>query len=154
MRNNKNHIDSELDNNNQVLFDIKMHKKHTKDLGLDIPNDYFSKSKTAILEKVSKQKEARFKMFSRDRIMWSVAATIVLIFALKVFMPNGLLSIDKIPTIVSDSIELLKNNNLAFSELDENNILITSLFVEDTEIDEFVTDYVLDELVYEEVLPN
>ena len=154
MKKTNSHIDSKFETDNQISFDSKMHEIHSEELGFKIPEDYFSKSKSDILEKVSKQKGGRFTIFSRERIIWSVAATIAIIFALTFFKPNALPSIDEIPAIVSDTIEHLQNNNLAQGEPMENDILITSLFVPDNEIDEFVDNYVLEELVYEEVLSN
>ena len=147
-------MDSKLKDKDQDLFDLKMHEMHSKELGLSTPKDYFSKSKIDILEKVSNEKGKRLHIFSSGKIVWSIAATIAIFFALTVFKPNLFPSIDKIPTIVSDSIDLLKNNGLAQEEPVENEMLITSLFVSDNEIDEFVDNYVLEELVYEEVLPN
>jgi len=131
-----------------------MHEMHSEELGFQVPEDYFSKSKFEILEKVTNQKEQRFNIFSRKRIVWSVAATIAIILALTVFKPNALPAIDEIPAIVSDTIDNLKNDGLAQDELEENDILITSLFISDNEIDEFVDDYVFEELVYEEVMAN
>ena len=154
MKKTNNHIDSKLQTDNQISFDSKMHNIHSEELGLKMPEDYFSKSKSDILEKVSNQKGVRFTIFSRERIIWSVAASIAIIFALTVFKPNALPSIDDIPAIVSDTIEHLQNNNLAQGEPMENDILITSLFVPDNEIDEFVDNYVLEELVFEEVRSN
>ncbi len=154
MKKINNQIDSKFETDNQISFDSKMHEIHSEELGLKTPEDYFSKSKSEILEKVSKQKGVGFTIFSKERIIWSVAATIAIIFALTVFKPNVLPVIDEIPAIVSDTIDHLKNNNLAQGELMENDILITSLFVPDNEIDEFVNNYVLEELVYEEVLSN
>lgn len=147
-------MDSKLETGSQISFDSKMHEMHSEELGLKTPENYFSKSKSEILEKVSNQKKVRFNIFSRERIIWSVAATIAIILALTVFKPNALPSMDKIPAIVSDTIDHIKNDGLANNELEENDILITSLFVSDNEIDEFVDDYVLEELVYEEVLSN
>lgn len=147
-------MDSKLETGSQTSFDSKMHEMHSEELGLKTPENYFSKSKSDILEKISNQKRVRFNIFSRERIIWSVAATIAIFVALTVFKPNALPSIDKIPAIVSDTIDKLKTNSLANNELKENDILISSLFVSDNEIDEFVNDYVLEELVYEEVMAN
>ena len=147
-------MDSKLETGSQTSFDSKMHEMHSEELGFQVPEDYFSKSKMEILEKVSNQKEHRFNIFSRKRIVLSAAATIAIIVALTVFKPNELPSMDKIPAIVSDTIDNLKNDGLAQVEPEENDILITSLFVADNEIDEFVDNYVLEELVYEEVLAN
>lgn len=147
-------MDSKLETGSQISFDSKMHEMHSEELGLKTPENYFSKSKSEILEKVSNQKRVRFNIFSRERIIWSVAATIAIILALSVFKPNALPAMDEIPAIVSDTIDHIQNNDLAQGELEEDDILISSLFVSDTEIDEFVDDYVLEELVYEEVLSN
>ncbi|MFO7674305.1 MAG: hypothetical protein R6V74_11405 [Lutibacter sp.] len=147
-------MDSKLEKGSQTKFDSQMHKMHSSALGFQVPEDYFSKSKMEILEKVSNQKEQRFNIFSRKRIFWAAAATIAIIFAVSVFKPNVLPSFNNVPEIVSDTIDQLQNNNLAQGEFKEDDILITSLFVPDNEIDEFVDDYVLEELVYEEVLAN
>lgn len=154
MKKLNNHIDSKFETENQISFDSEMCKTHSEELGLNIPKDYFSKSRIEILDKVTNRKKSRFSVFSRERIIWSVAATIAIIFALTVFKPNALPSIDEIPAIVSDTIDHLQNNNLAQGTLMENDILITSLFIPDNEIDEFVDNYVLEELVYEEVMSN
>ncbi len=147
-------MDSKLETGSQTTFDSKMHEMHSEELGFQVPEDYFSKSKMEILAKVSNQKEQRFNIFSRKRIIWSAAATITIIVALTVFKPNALTSFDNVPVIVSDTINHLQNNNLAQGKLKEDDILISSLFVPDSEIDEFVDDYVLEELVYEEVMAN
>jgi hypothetical protein len=154
MKKLNNHMDSKLETGSQTTFDSKMHEMHSEELGFQVPEDYFSKSKMEILAKVSNQKEQRFNIFSRKRIIWSVAATITIIVALTVFKPNALTSFDNVPVIVSDTINHLQNNNLAQGEFKEDDILISSLFVPDSEIDEFVDDYVLEELVYEEVMAN
>lgn len=154
MKKQNNNMDSKFKIDDQISFDRKMREMHLKELGLNIPKDYFSKSKTDLLAKVSKKNSARFTIFSRERIVWSVAASIAIILALSVFKPNGLPAMDEIPAIVSDTIDHIQNNDLAQGEPEEDDILITSLFVSDTEIDEFVDNYVLEELVYEEVMSN
>jgi len=157
MKKLNNHNASKFEVNSNIFLDKKMQEAHKKDLGLSVSNDYFSKSKIAILEEISKKKSRKkLLIFSKERIVWSVAASIALVFALTIFKPNTLPSIDEIPSIVSDTIDQIKNNGLAYeySQLKENDILMASLFVEDTEIDEFVNNYVLEELVFKEVLSN
>lgn len=147
-------MDSKFKIDEQISFDRKMKEMHSEELGLKTPENYFSTSKMEILEKVSNQKQERFNIFSRKRFVWAAAATIAIIFAVSVFKPNALPSFNNVPTIVSDTIDYLQNNNLAQGDFKEDDILITSLFVPDNEIDEFVDNYVLEELVYEEVLSN
>jgi len=43
-------------------------KSIEKNLGLDLPKDYFSKSKINILEKVSIKKEVKLKYFTETKI--------------------------------------------------------------------------------------
>ena len=147
-------MDSKLQTGSQISFDRKMQEMHSEELGLKTPENYFSKSKMEILEKVSNRKDKRFNIFSRKRIVWAAAASIAIIIAVTVFRPNAIPAMNEIPVIVSDTINHLKNDGLAQTEPEENDILITSLFVSENEIDEFVDDYVLEELVYEEVLAN
>jgi len=147
-------MDSKLKINELISFESKMQEMHSSALGLKTPENYFSQSKITILEKVSNQKKKRFNFFSRNRIVWAAAATIAIIFAVSVFKPNVLPSFNNVPAIVSDTIDQLQNNNLAQGEIKEDDILITSLFVSENEIDEFVDNYVLEELVYDEVMPN
>lgn len=147
-------MDSKSKTDEQISFDRKMKEMHSSALGLKTPENYFSASKMEILEKVSNQKEKRFYLFSRKRIIWAAAASIAIIFAVSVFKPNVFPSFNNVPAIVSDTVELFQNNNLAQGEFKEDDILITSLFVPDNEIDEFVNNYVLEELVYDEVMPN
>ncbi len=64
-----------------------MHKMHSEELGLNIPKDYFSKSKIEILEKVANQKKSKFTIFSRERILWSVAASIAIILSWYIVRP-------------------------------------------------------------------
>lgn len=154
MKKLNNHTDQKLETGSQISFDSKMHEMHSSALGFQVPKDYFSKSKTDILEKITNEKGGKPNVFSKKRIVWSVAATIAVFVALTVFKPNTLPSVDEIPAIVSDTIDHLKQDGLAQGELEEDDILITSLFISDNEIDEFVDNYVLEELVYEEVLDN
>lgn len=148
------HKKSEFNINNSDMLDKNNQKKHKEELGLNIPKDYFASSKTSILENVLNKKKPKLSIFTRKRMVWFAAASIALIFAITVFKPNALPSMNEIPAIVSDTIETMKSNGLALENLtsEGNDALIASLFVDDSEIDEFVTDYVLEELVYEEVL--
>jgi hypothetical protein len=147
-------MDSKFKIDGQISFDKKIQEMHSEELGFKTPENYFSQSKINILEKVSNQKEQGPNIFSRKRIAWAAAATIAIIFAVSVFKPNALPSFNNVPSIVSDTIDYLQNNNLAQSESEESDFLITSLFVPDHEIDEFVDNYVLEELVYDEVIAN
>ena len=143
-------------NSNENLEVKKLHKIHTEELGIDVPEGYFSISKNDILDKTVNQKPIGVVSIFRKKIVWMVAASILLLVSISVFTPNNNLSLKRIPEIVSDSVIKLKNDKLNFENITsiENDILITSLFVDDDEVEELVDNYIIEELIYDEVLSN
>jgi hypothetical protein len=127
--------------------------KHKEELGMNIPENYFATSKMEILSMISKSNKPVKRLISRKSILWASAASIALVFAISVFKPTGITVNDTIPTIVSDSIDYLKNNELKNENLalNDDDFIISSLFIEEADVDTFVEDYVLDELVYQEI---
>lgn len=134
----------------QKALEEKLQKMHNEDLGLGMPEDYFSKSKSEILAKVGIEDKSRVLPLYRNKMFWAAAAAIAVLFVLTVFRTRTIPQIDGIPAIVSDTIEQL-NNGLANEDFyqGENDILISSLFVEDTELDEFVDNYMLEEALFD-----
>ena len=134
----------------QKALEEKLQKMHNEDLGLGTPEDYFSKSKSEILAKVGIEDKSRVLPLYRNKIFWAAAAAIAVLVVLTVFRTNTVPPIDKIPAIVSDTIEQL-NKGLADEDFyqSENDILISSLFVEDSELDEFVDNYMLGEALFD-----
>ena len=137
-------------NTDQKALEEKLQKMHNEDLGLGMPEDYFSKSKSEILAKVGIEDKSRVLPLYRNKIFWAAAAAIAVLVVLTVFRTNTVPPIDKIPAIVSDTIEQL-NKGLADEDFyqSENDILISSLFVEDSELDEFVDNYMLGEALFD-----
>ena len=135
---------------NQKALEEKLQKMHFEDLGLGMPEDYFSKSKSEILAKVGIEDKSRVLPLYRNKIFWAAAAAIAVLFVLTLFKTSTVPQIEKIPAIVSDTIEQL-NKGLANEDFyqGENDILISSLFVEDTELDEFVDNYMLGEALFD-----
>jgi hypothetical protein len=110
-------------------LDLNSEKKHKKDLGLAIPDDYFAKSKTAILNQtVHENKKGKIIFLSKKMYIWSAAAVITLLFFLAVYNPF-------------DEVGY---------ELD-NDILIASIMEEESDIDDLLDDYVNEELLTKEV---
>ena len=146
-------INMEKNADDQKALDKKMQSVHTKDLGLDIPQDYFSKSKIEILEKVGNENKGKLVSLYSNKIFWAAAAGIALLIAISIYRTSLVPQIDAIPTIVSDTIERLNTEGLVNedAELGERDILITSLFVEETEIDEYVNNYMLEEAISDEI---
>lgn len=131
----------------------KFNSKHKEELGMKIPENYFATSKNEILSKVRSSNKPVIRLISRKTILWTAAASIALVFTISIFNKNGITVNETIPKFVTDSIELLKNKGLTNENLalNDDDFLISSLFIEETDIDAFVEDYVLDELVYQEI---
>lgn len=110
-------------------FDVNAEKKHTNDLGLNIPDGYFAKSKQDILNKTVFDKKKKVVPLYKNIYAWSAVAVIALLFTL---------------TMYTGSFSSQENNL-------ENDILIASLTIDDTEVDALLDDYLNDELLTEEV---
>jgi hypothetical protein len=136
------------------LFNEKMKRTHAKELGLNVPKDYFSNSKHDILNQVSNSKVK--VLYSKRNFLLPIAAAVALIITLTVFKPSIFSSFNNVPAIVSDTINKINTKNLA----NENNLFtvedvsVASLFVEDDKIDEFVNDYVLEDVIKDVTLKN
>ncbi|MDX1830002.1 MAG: hypothetical protein R3342_10700 [Lutibacter sp.] len=136
------------------LFNEKMKRTHAEELGLNVPSDYFSNSKHDILNQVSNSKVK--VLYSKRNFLLPIAAAVALIITLTVFKPSVFSSFNNVPAIVSDTINKFKTNNLA----NENNLFnvedvsVAALFVEDDKIDEFVNDYVLEDVIKDVSLKN
>ncbi|PRZ23410.1 hypothetical protein [Flavobacterium granuli] len=146
------------------LDDEKLTKIHKEDLGLKIPEDYFSQSKNEILNKLTKKKETRGFHFYRKRAVLTIAAAMALFFSLKIYKQYSYSKMNQIPMTVSDTIDRLEGGS-SFSTLSDTNskegednlntnklmikegdILVKSLFIEDSEIDQFIINYMLEDL--------
>lgn len=146
------------------LNDDKLTTIHKEDLGLKIPEDYFSQSKNEILSKVLNKKQPKLILHYRKRVLWTIAAAITLFFGLRIYNQYSYSKINQIPMAVSDTIHQLETGNypLVLSDTNpelkddnlnsknilhnEKDILVKSLFVEDDEIDEYVVNYMLEDI--------
>jgi len=130
-------------------LDKKIQKVHTEHLGFQIPENYFSESKENILAQISTKKRGKLVLFSRKNSIWFTSAAAVLIFSIMVFKPNEFPATEPVITFVTDSIDGLKNEGLANNEaaISEDDILLTSLFVDDNQINEFVDTNFIEDIV-------
>ena len=156
MNSNNQHKKSESPAKKQNLFDKKMREKHEEDLGFKVPSNYFSNSQKDLLEKVNSGERSKLIVFSKRNIGWSIAAAVALLITLNVFKTGGLSGIEEIETIVSDTLNQHQNSHLAYEEKTsaEDDMLVSSLFIDDSEIDNFIDSYVLDDMMQEEIVSN
>ncbi|OSY88672.1 hypothetical protein WH52_03060 [Tenacibaculum holothuriorum] len=113
---------------NRSTLDINSEKKHKIDLGIGIPEGYFSKSSEAILKQTVGKKKTKVISLQK-KYVWSAAAAIALLFTLAVvnqFESSQAITVD-------------------------NDVLIASLLTEDAEVDTFIEDFVDDSLLTEDV---
>lgn len=157
------------------LNNEKLGKKHSEELGLHVPEDYFSNSKSEILSKVLAKKEPKLISIYRKRNIWMVAASIALVFGLTVLKPFSVLNFNDSPIVVMDSVtntsvekivaadspavyqksnetdlvSIKESGNGVTSEQGEsveNDIVVESLFMEENEINESVNNYMLEDI--------
>lgn len=140
----------------QVLKDKQIRKKHTEELGMSLPSDYFQNSKNRILNNVKKDAPVSNIPIKRNKYTWiSVAATIAILFSVAIF--NKTIFNTNNTNIVSDTLENIKNaefNQENLVLLNTDDITITSLFVEDSELDDFIDSHVLEELIEDNLKLN
>ncbi|MGB5436222.1 MAG: hypothetical protein WBM98_10055 [Maribacter sp.] len=119
-------------------------QEHKEYLGLDVPDDYFSKSKETILKSVQLKKEQKRTVFRlKPFIAYPIAASIVLLVAFTFWWQttnnneNNLEMIDVEVAVIPNEID------------PSDDFLVTSLLVDDANIDKFVNEYITNEIIVE-----
>ncbi|MCF8272454.1 MAG: hypothetical protein K9I95_01340 [Flavobacteriaceae bacterium] len=126
---------------NQHKKDIS--RLHKDKLGMNIPEDFFSKSKEDILNKVLKQDKPKQSIFwLRTTIAYPIAASIILLFAITIWMKNNNQKINNQIT----NTEYFNTMNPDFFDSD---FLISSLMVPDKDIDNYLDYYLINKVVIE-----
>ncbi len=142
------------DKMNQIKED-ELNKIHSDTLGLTIPENYFSNSKNEILNKVLAEKETKVIPFYKKRTSWLAAASVTLLLGLSIFRTYNSQNQENITNQLTDSIVQMDNttttnnaNNTTQGQnlVPENDIIVSSLFVEEKEIDEYITNRLLEDM--------
>ena len=141
-KNNKNHIER---SGNRFLKD-KIHKKelaqeHKEYLGMDVPDNYFSKSKETILHSLPIEKERTSMVFGlKPFIAYPLAASFLILVGIFVWLQNDTTAVN--PKITNtETIESLV--------VDSDDFLVNSLLVEDDNLDAFIDDFIVNEILVE-----
>lgn len=113
---------------------------HKAYLGTDIPKDYFTRSKTAILEQVAaieaSQPKKKTIFWLQPKVQYAAAASIAILLSFTIWIQSN----NAINTSVSPN-----TNFEIFAETE--NSLINSLFVEDTEINAYADAVLVHEVL-------
>jgi hypothetical protein len=138
-------MEKSTENNNKKSFlkegfkgDIS--KQHKKYLGTDIPENYFSKSKMSILDKIKeeaktvKQPKKQLVFYLQPQFKYIAAASLVFILSLTIWLQNS-----------NNSNDLNETDLEMFAFSDD--VLINSLLIEDSEIDAFADATLFTEVV-------
>ena len=135
---------------------IDLDKKHKNDLGLSVPENYFSTSKNELLTKIVSEKKSKVIQLYQKKIIWFVAAGITLLITLTVFKPNVFPNINTNPLIVLDTIDKFQNLDLVFNifTTDKQDITVASLFMDDTEINNYITNNIIEEILIDEEIDS
>jgi hypothetical protein len=118
-------------------------QEHKEYLGMDVPDNYFSKSKETILKSLQTKKERKRTVFGlKPFIAYPIAASILLLVALTfwwqyTYNENNMEMIDVEVTVSSNEIG------------STDDFLVTSLLVDDADINQFTDDYILNEIIVE-----
>ncbi|MBT8313889.1 MAG: hypothetical protein KJP26_05460 [Maribacter sp.] len=140
--NNKNHMEQ---SGNRFLKD-DIHKKelaqeHKEYLGMDVPDNYFSDSKDRILSSLPSENVQKHTVFGlKPYIAYPLAASFLILVGIFVWLRNDTKAID--PTITNtETIQSLA--------VDSDDFLVTSLLVEDDNLDAFLDDFIVNEILVE-----
>lgn len=129
-----------IDNSFLKESNSEVTQHHKKYLGTDIPEGYFAKSKTSIIDKIKEeakmasQPKKQTVFYMRSNFRYIAVASLVFILSLTVWLQNS----NNISEINHLNIE-----GLAF----QDDVLINSLLVEDSEVDAFA-----DAILFNEVM--
>lgn len=141
-KNNKNHIE---ESGNRFLKD-EIHKKelareHREYLGMDVPENYFSKSKDTILKSIPIDKQGTRKVFKlKPFIAYPIAASLLILVGIFVWLQKDTTTIN--PKITNT--ETIQSLNV-----DSDDFLVNSLLVEDDKLDAFIDDFIVNEILVE-----
>lgn len=138
-------------------------KVHIEQLGLGMPEGYFETSKKEILSKTSEKKKVKVISLYKNKMIWFVAAGIALVFSLTVYNNQTMNTIKDIPEMVLDTLNFDENLNLAMDYMYEEDVLISSLFMDDENVGDFVNnafiqditaDAYLDDFIVDELMTD
>lgn len=104
---------------------------HKEYLGMEIPENYFRDSKKSILDLISKEEKTKTTPVFYLRRSFQVAASITLLIALTIWFQFT-------DTGNSDDLYIASDD-----------VLIESLFIEDADMNQFVNDIVVSEIMVE-----
>ena len=116
---------------------------HKDKLGLEIPEGFFSKSKLDILDAIPKEEERKQTIFwLKPRFAYPIAASIILLISITFLWQNNTPETN----LEITDIEKIEAFNIDFPS---DEFLVSSLFVEDSKMDQFIDAFLMKEIIVE-----
>lgn len=116
---------------------------HRDKLGLEIPNGFFSKSKSEILNTISQDKEKSQTLFNlQRRYFYPIAASIIFLIGITLWLTNNTVDTN-LELTVSEQSDYLDET------LSTDNFIIPSLFVDNSNMDQFLDEFIIQNVFVE-----
>lgn len=121
----------------------KIGQHHKDSLGFNVPEGYFSKSKKEILDALPKVQKRKSRIFGLQPIFaYPIAASLILLIGITIWFQNSNLRKDQ-------QITETEENETRYLKTPSDAILINSLLVENSEIDYYMDNYIINEIIVE-----
>jgi len=141
MKKPTDNIKKEKKDLNIPIFDERKGKNptisHKSILGLDIPKDYFHQSKNEILDSLYKKENSSYIFGLKPSLVYPIAASLILLIGLSLWFQ---FSVNPIKTQTTNIV------------IPENEILVNSLFIDEENMDDYMDNYILEEIFVEVAL--
>lgn len=165
IRENRKSSNSFLDSNRS---DGTITDHHKQMLGADIPQDYFKRSKLSILEAVKEEEVSKPKVIKlQPRFRYAIAASIAVLVSLTIWIQSSSgISSSELNELADDALinslliedadmgsftdDVLVSEVMVKAEISEQNIenvFMNSLFVEDSLIDDYMGNSLLENVI-------
>lgn len=117
-------------------------QEHKDYLGMDVPDNYFSQSKQDILKSLPMTSEDKRTVFGLKPIYaYPLAASVILLLGIFIWMMQHDTNIVNTQTINVAEVD--------FTNMDDSDVLITSLLVDDTDINTYMDEFMVEKVVVE-----
>ena len=127
---------------------------HKDELGFGLPDNYFEKSKSKILSKISENKEVQIIPLYKRKTTWLVAAGIALLISVSVYKQQISNSMKNVPEIALENTIQTKHLELAADYIAEENMLLASILVSDKNVDTYLNNAFINSVLEDEHLDN
>lgn len=116
-------------------------QEHKEYLGMDVPDDYFSKSKNSILNSLPIEHQQKGNIFKlKPFIAYPIAASVLILISVFIWFNNN----------QSDNHSKMTNTkSIQTLESSTEDFLVSSLLIEDDQLETYLDSYIVDKILVE-----